>query len=252
MTPQESELLDQLFDRLANLENTPRDADAERKIADGLRRAPHAIYALVQTTLLQDEALKRANARIEELQAQAPGTEEAAQPTSFLDSMRAAFGGGQPHGSVPSVRSSGYQAGPPPYPPQTPPSGYGYAASPGFGTGGSFLGTAASAAAGVVGGALLLDGIRSMFGHHSGAPSAFGGLPPSPAAAPWGGSAADSDLAREAGIDDIGKNTGAPQSPPADAPDDMFGTPDDQSGFDDADFSSDDDGGGGGGDSYDV
>ena len=43
--------------------------------------------------------------------------------------------------------------------------GYGV---PPFGGGGSFLGTAASAAAGVVGGALLLDGIRSMFGHHGG------------------------------------------------------------------------------------
>lgn len=252
MTPQESELVDQLFDRLAKLENTPRDGDAERKVADGLRRAPHAVYALVQTALLQDEALKRANARIEELQAQADGgpEEPQQQPTSFLDSMRAAFGGGQQRGSVPSVRPAAYQAGSPPYPPQMPPPGYGYGPTPGFGTGGSFLGTAASAAAGVVGGALLLDGIRSMFGHRGGAASAFGGLPPSPAASPWGGSAADSDLAREAGIDDIGRNSGAPPSPPADVADNAFGMPDDQADFDDADYG--DGGDGGGGDSYDV
>ena len=40
--------------------------------------------------------------------------------------------------------------------------------SPAFGSGGSFLGTAASTAAGVIGGGLLLNGIRSMFGDHAG------------------------------------------------------------------------------------
>ena len=70
MTPQEQELVNELFHRLAQLESNPRDPSAERLIADGLRDAPHAVYALVQTALVQDEALKRANARIEELQAQ--------------------------------------------------------------------------------------------------------------------------------------------------------------------------------------
>ena len=56
MTPQESELVDELFNRLAQLETAQRDPEAERLIADGLRRAPHAVYALVQTVLLQDEA----------------------------------------------------------------------------------------------------------------------------------------------------------------------------------------------------
>jgi hypothetical protein len=70
MTPQEQQLVDELFDRLAQVENSARDADAERVIANGVRRAPHATYALVQTALVMDEALKRANARIEELQAQ--------------------------------------------------------------------------------------------------------------------------------------------------------------------------------------
>ena len=76
MTPQEQELVNELFDRLAQLENNPRDPNAERLIADGLRDAPHAVYALVQTALVQDEALKRANARIEELQAQIGGEEQ--------------------------------------------------------------------------------------------------------------------------------------------------------------------------------
>jgi hypothetical protein len=37
-----------------------------------------------------------------------------------------------------------------------------------FGSGGSFLGTAASTAAGVIGGGLLLNSIRSMVGDHAG------------------------------------------------------------------------------------
>jgi hypothetical protein len=43
MTPQERKLIDELFDRLASLENNPRDADAVRAINDGLRLAPNAL-----------------------------------------------------------------------------------------------------------------------------------------------------------------------------------------------------------------
>ena len=77
--------------------------------------------------------------------------------------------------AVPSVRTAGAnqsqgQQLQPGYPGQMPLSGN--PGAPGFGSGGSFLGTAASAAAGVIGGSLLLDGIRSMFGHHLGGASA--------------------------------------------------------------------------------
>jgi hypothetical protein len=57
MTPQEQEFVNELFNRLAKVESNPRDPNAEGPIADGLRRAPHAVYALVQTALVQDEAL---------------------------------------------------------------------------------------------------------------------------------------------------------------------------------------------------
>ena len=68
MTPQERQLVDELFDRLSKVESAPRDPDASNAIAQGLRNAPNAVYALVQTVLLQDEALKRANSRIQELE----------------------------------------------------------------------------------------------------------------------------------------------------------------------------------------
>src|SRR5947209_1505433 len=68
MTPQERQLVTELFDRLVSLEPSPRDVQAEDAIAQELQRAPHAVYALVQTVLLQNEALKRADTRIRELE----------------------------------------------------------------------------------------------------------------------------------------------------------------------------------------
>ena len=167
MTPQEQELVTELFDRLAKLENNTRDPDADRLIADGMRQAPHAVYALVQTALVQDEALKRANARIEELQAQVGG-EEQQQGGSFLDSMRGAIlGRGEARVSVPTVRSQAQSSSA--APPYSTGPGLAPGVGPAFGSGGSFLGTAASTAAGVIGGGLLLNSIRSMFGDHAGA-----------------------------------------------------------------------------------
>src|SRR3954466_8468854 len=103
MTPQERQMIDDLFDRLSRLENSPRDPDASAAIAQGLRSAPNAVYALVQTALVQDEALRRAHERIEALEGGAP---EQRQSGGFLDSMRdAIFGQDQRQGSVPNVRA---------------------------------------------------------------------------------------------------------------------------------------------------
>jgi hypothetical protein len=214
MTPQERQLIDDLFDRLSKLEGSPRDRDAEAAIMDGLRRAPNATYALVQTVLVQDEALKRANARIQELEGQGS---EPQQQGGFLDTMRdAVFGQGQsqgqpPRGSVPNagrpVWNSG-QAMPPGYgqPQGQPYGGQQPPPMPGGGGGGSFLGTAAAAAAGVVGGSLLLSSIRGMMGGGGG--HAFGGDTAGRSGGvedrrPWGN---DSDLAKDAGINDIGSS----------------------------------------------
>ncbi len=233
MTPQERQLVDDLFDRLSKVESAPRDPDAASAIAQGLRVAPNAVYALVQTVLVQDEALKRANSRIQELEAGSAPQQN--QSGGFLDSMRETiFGQGQPHGSVPNVRppeipnrptwNSGQvlqQAqGPGQY--QEPyhqdqyrqdqyrqePYGAPYGASqpPMGGGGGSFLGTAAAAAAGVVGGSLLLGSIRSMMGgsHHSFTDQA--GIGDRAATQnPWSDQSGSS-MARDAGINDIGSS----------------------------------------------
>ncbi len=86
------------------MEGTPRDPDATASIVQGLRIAPNAVYALVQTVLVQDEALRRANSRIQELEA-AGAPEQHSSGGGFLDSMRdSIFGQSQPRGSVPNVR----------------------------------------------------------------------------------------------------------------------------------------------------
>ena len=255
MTPQERQLVDDLFDRLSKLEGTPRDPDAAAAIAQGLRSAPNAVYALVQTVLLQDEALKRANSRIQELEAGGAGEQHPSG--GFLDSMRdAIFGQDQQRGSVPNVRppdmasrptwNSGqvlqqaqspgqYNQGPYGQP-------YGAPQAPMGGGGGSFLGTAAAAAAGVVGGSLLLGSIRSMMG---GSHQSFGDT------AGLGGGVEDrrplsdqsgSALARDAGIDNIGSSgRGADDNSRAG----LFDSASNDDDHDDNDLDSDDFDGGG-------
>ncbi len=248
MTPQERQLVDDLFDRLSKLEGTPRDPDAAAAIAQGLRSAPNAVYALVQTVLLQDEALKRADSRIQELEAGGAG--EQRQSGGFLDSMRETIFG-QERGSVPNVRppdmasrptwNSGQvlqQAqGPAPYNQGPYGQPYGAPQAPMGGGGGSFLGTAAAAAAGVVGGSLLLGSIRSMMG---GSHQSFGDT------AGWGDKAtgqtpwsdqSGSGLAREAGINDIGSSErGADDNSRAG----LFDSASNDDDHDDADVDSDD------------
>jgi hypothetical protein len=211
MTPQERKLVDDLFERLATLERNPREADAEDAIRDGLRRAPNATYALVQTVLLQDEALRQANDRIRELEGAEPPQDQGGG--GFLDSMRdAVFGGGNSRGSVPPVGGrpmgvpSGFprsgdpdqaQAGANQYPSQAEP------ARPG--AGGSFLGTAAAAAAGVIGGTLLMNSLKGAFGGDQTQAQGLGNLGNS-SSGPWGeASSGGGDLARQAGLDSIGK-----------------------------------------------
>ena len=84
MTPQERQLIDDLFDRLAKLEDAPRDPEAMSAIMHGLRKAPNGVYALVQTALVQDEALKRANDRIQQMEAALGGEQNSNPAVSWI------------------------------------------------------------------------------------------------------------------------------------------------------------------------
>ena len=265
MTPQERQLVDDLFARLSKVESAPRDPDAVAAMAQGLRSAPNAVYARVQTVLVQDEALKQAHHRIEELEA--GGAPEQNQQAGFLDSMRdAIFGQGQSHGSVPNVRTpdiGSRDAGSRPVwnsgqvmqqaqsPGHYDQGGYGqpYGAPQGQmgapmggafggamgGGGGSFLGTAAAAAAGTIGGSLLLNSFRGMMG--GGSRQAFGDSTASGNRNPWSDQSG-SNLARDAGVNDVGSQDLAAQDRAQDLEQDRD---DDKAGLFDSASNDDDD-----------
>jgi uncharacterized protein len=268
MTPQERQLIAELFERLASLENEPRDPAAEQAIREGLSQAPHAIYPLVQSVLVQDEALKQADARIQELEAALQGgAGEREEQRGFLDNMRdTVFGRDEPRGSVPSVRPGDQPMGvPPQYRTGAAPwGGGGQPAQWGGGgqqqpmqggqqqpmqyeqqpsRGGSFLGTAAAAAAGMIGGGLLLDGIRGMLGggqHKGPFAGAMDELGSGGSRTPWGGG----DLGRQAGLDDIGGRSRAglfegEQGGEHDRTAGLFDTAEHEGEFDDTDFGDD-------------
>ena len=280
MTPQERKLVEDLFDKLATLETQPREPDAVQTIMAGLRKAPNAPYALVQTVLLQDEALRNAAERIRELE---EGQVEEPQQGGggFLDTMRdSIFGGGnRGRGSVPPVGGNRPMGAPPGYGGGNPgagPAGYpgaGAGAPPQAGMppqqqgGGSFLGTAAAAAVGTIGGAMLMNSLGGMFGgKQSGTASAadLGGAKDSNKDAnPWGGSGdtSSSDLAKQAGVDNVGQSGSSDRAGLSDqsnkgqdqnqdqsqGQDQGYDQPDD--GYDDADMDAGDDYDLGGGDS---
>ena len=195
MSPEERSLISNLFDRINQAASAPREPEAEALIADAVKRAPHAPYVMAQAVIVQEEGLKAASKRIEELEAKVRELESRAQPaqsTSFLGGVAAnLFGGGRSASGIPSMpaQSQSQSQAQAPHQPgsvwnrgagSVPPTGPApmapqpaYAQQPmaapagGFGGGGSsFLGSALATAAGVAGGALLYDGLRSAFGSH--------------------------------------------------------------------------------------
>ena len=157
MQSQERDLISGLFGRIQQFETQPRDPEAEALISSSVARQPAAPYLLIQTVLVQEQALKAAQERIAELEAKVTAAPAAA--TSFLGSAPKISPWGQ--------QASGSQAGsaPPARPSMVPstrsPLQAAVAPQP---AGGSFLRTAMATAAGVAGGALLFEGIRSMMG----------------------------------------------------------------------------------------
>jgi hypothetical protein len=154
MQSQERELITGLFGRLQPFESQPRDGEADALIKESIVRQPAAPYLLVQTVLVQEQALKAAQERIAELEAKA-GAAPAA--SGFLGSAPKIGPWGAPAAS----------AAPPPSAPSTR-SPLQAAVAPQGSGGGGFLRTAMATAAGVAGGALLFEGIRNLMGSNPG------------------------------------------------------------------------------------
>ena len=185
MQSEERDLIAGLFGRLKSFEAQPRDPEADRLIALSIASQPGASYLLVQTVLVQEQALKGAQARISELEAKVA----AAPAPGFL-------------ASAPKIGPWGNASVPPTQPVQQAPAAPAFAPQA---AGGGFLRQAMMTAAGVAGGALLFEGIRNMMGHNpgpfgAGAANAAPLLSPDPLMPPDHLSSAD--LAQDDGVAD--------------------------------------------------
>jgi hypothetical protein len=171
MNDQEREVIDDIFRRLEQVANQPRDPEAERYIADKLRRQPYAPYALAQAAYVQEQALARLQSENEQLRAELEHVSRQPQQGGFLSSI---FGGGarppEPAYNEPPARRASPWGAPQPMPPQQP---YGYGAPPQPGPwgggmmqprGGGFLQGALSTAAGVAGGMMIANALTHAFG----------------------------------------------------------------------------------------
>ena len=172
MTPEERDLIGHLLDRLGKSAGQPKDPEAEAMIREAVGRQPDAPYFLVQTVLIQDMALATAQSRIAALERGAAPPQQ--QPTSFLGGL---LGRSPPPAGAAGGGPWSRPAASPAAPDQPPPAMQ--QAMPAMASGGSgFLRQAAATAAGIAGGALLFDGIRSLFGYHAG--GILGNMPMQP------------------------------------------------------------------------
>jgi hypothetical protein len=171
MDRNERQIIDDLFDRLGDAERRagPRDSEAERLIRDHLAAQPAAPYYMAQALVVQQEALARAQARLEQL-------ERAGSGGGFLGGL---FGGERAPAPPPSRHARG---------PWAKPSG-----------GGGFLAGAAQTALGVAGGVLIADAVADLFTPDAAA-AAEAGLPEEPGAEDLG---ADAGFDADMGFDDF-------------------------------------------------
>lgn len=197
MSPEESQLIKSLFDRVKSASSTPRDPQAETLISQAVKDDPSAPYYLAQAVIVQEKGLEAAAAHIRQLEERIHQFEsnnpapQAAQQGGFLSSI---FGGTQQASAAPapapsyrndmSGQSQPSQAqGPWGRSNDAPqPSGpWSSQQSSAFGRAsgsGGFLQGALGAAAGVAGGMLLANSLSGIFSNHvasSGWGSALGG-----------------------------------------------------------------------------
>ena len=191
MSPEERQLLEGLFERIKSAAPASADKEAEEFIGKSMKEMPHAGYVLSQAVIVQDEALKAAMAKIEDLEGQVEELQEKADKasanTGFLGGIgKSLFGGNdQPEprrdersfrsgsSGVPSTRrpESGISVPPPPdgrsgapWSQQgAAPGAVGQQAGQQQSGSGSFLKGAMGAAAGVAGGMLLANAVGGLF-----------------------------------------------------------------------------------------
>jgi hypothetical protein len=167
MTQDEHDLLADLANKIAQTPAPARDPEAEDFIRKNIGTRPDALYLMTQTVLIQNMALQQSQHQIQELQ------QRLSQPAptgggSFLgrSTPPPLSSYGSSAYSAPPQQQYGqnpqYQAAPPQPQYSMPP-----VAPPPSGMSG-FLRGAAQTAAGVAAGTIAVQGIESLFSHHSG------------------------------------------------------------------------------------
>lgn len=146
MEMQDRKAIEDLFSKLANVEQqaAPRDAEAETFIRDRLNEQPGAAYYMAQTIIVQEQALAAAEARLRDTESRASSSRDEPRGGGIFGSL---FGGGERA----APRRGPWAASPAPAP-----------------RGGGFLAGAAQTAMGVAGGMLLGSAVAGMFGGDEG------------------------------------------------------------------------------------
>ncbi len=179
MTPEERQLIAGLFERMRGFGAPEKDREAEALINQSVRAMPDAPYMLVQSVLVQEQALQAANDRVMELEERLRDRDGDERPSrGFLGGAPVGNGRGDARaGSVPQI---GARSTPSAYESRSPWSQG--AAQPGPAqqqpapsASGGFMKSALATAAGVAGGMLLADSIRNMMGSAHANPAASKG-----------------------------------------------------------------------------
>jgi uncharacterized protein len=189
MSPEEKTVIGGIFERLKGAANAPRDAEADKFIADQIKVQPYAPYVMAQSIYAQEQALTGMQQQVEQLQAQVQQLEQYAQQvqqqqaqasSGFLGGL---FGGGaKPVPQPPQMDRAPFQrnaaqqqppanfqqggapqGGPWGQQPQQQGGPWGQQGQPQQRAGMGFLGTAAMTAAGVAGGMLAANALTNMF-----------------------------------------------------------------------------------------
>jgi uncharacterized protein len=218
MTPEERQMIANVFDRMRAVGRFEKDRDADAFINQSVRQMPDSPYLLIQSVLVQEQALAGADERIRMLEDQVASLEAArasapqASSGGFLGGLfgskptasvpvtgrqSASFGGGgapssSPWGNQPAGNPAGGYQSPQGQPQYQQPG----AAAP---AGGGFMKQAMTTAAGVAGGMLAANAIGNMMrggsqNNDQSSSSPFGGsrdetgsAGSTPSAAPEGG-----------------------------------------------------------------
>ena len=158
MNAQEKDLLTRFLEQLTTARADQKDLEAERLIREAVARQPDAAYLLVQRALQLDQAFQATQAQATKLQAELDESRTGTTTSGAFLSDANAWGArpaappgpvsvsGRPLGAAPPL-----QAAPAAAPPARP--------SP---WGSNLLGTMAGAAAGVVAGSFLYQGIQGL------------------------------------------------------------------------------------------